>query len=221
MGNDWDWTLYVDRTPEVVAELFDLAVGAGLRIGHPEDGLISAFRTDEPGEFDRLDRDDLVAALASGTHHGCTLWPADEEVWFSVQESRLYWSIERFLFTPDLHRRLTDLWTVAAERFGARFGTVVDEWSWEQVWRVRGGELDFENPPPPGSFPDCFGWWTYFDAERAARLPEFPAAVAARVRSTASGGVVVALLEDPVDARDFVFGEIHRVLFGLAPEDGA
>ncbi|ATE54762.1 hypothetical protein CNX65_16975 [Actinosynnema pretiosum] len=196
-------------------------MGAGLRIGHPEDGLISAFRADDSGEFDRLDRDDLVAALASGTYHSCTLWPAEEEVWFDVRESQSSWSIKRSRFTPDLHRRLTELWTVAAERFGASFGTVVDEWSVEQVWRVRGGELDFENPPPPGCFPDCFGWWTHFDAERAARLPEFPAVVAARVRSTASGGVVVAFLDDPVDAHDFVFGEIHRALFGLAPENGA
>ncbi|WP_440900866.1 hypothetical protein [Actinosynnema sp.] len=100
MGNDWDWTLHVGRTPEVIAGLFDLAVGAGLRIGHPEDGLISAFRADDSGEFDRLDRDDLVAALASGTYHSCTPWPAEEEVWFDVRESQSSWSIKRSRFTP-------------------------------------------------------------------------------------------------------------------------
>ncbi|WP_440902801.1 hypothetical protein, partial [Actinosynnema sp.] len=70
-------------------------------------------------------------------------------------------------------------------------------------------------------FPDCFGWWTHFDAARAARLPVFPGVVAARVRSTASGGVVVAFPDAPVNAHDVTFGAIHRALVGLAPENGA
>ncbi|GAA0623813.1 hypothetical protein GCM10010174_48730 [Kutzneria viridogrisea] len=110
-----------------------------------------------------------------------------------------------------LHPVVTELWLTTAERHGALFGRVSDEWSDEQVWRLLSDPLG-EQVPAVGRWPELLGWWTYFGAERAGALPPLPTGVPATVRPTAGGGAVLALLEEATALDELEFERVHRVL---------
>ncbi|MFC5058873.1 hypothetical protein [Saccharothrix xinjiangensis] len=225
MGSDWCRTLQLppgSLTADAVEEVLSTAERAGFSPHRALDGLVNAFHPDDPVEHDPgvPDRGAVVAELAAGTC-ATNLWTSPEvDVFLAADpggageaaslrltlDSCHTWRQPRPGAEPHrrLHRDLTALWPDLAERSGAAFGRVEDDWSVLQV-RDLVDDPSSDDAPPPGRRPDLPGWWTCFGADLRRDLPPLPADLGTTVRRTPGGGAVVGFLDDPaaVDAPAF------------------
>lgn len=220
MGSDWWWSLSLppgSLTADLVEAVLALAGNAGLS-PHRPDGAINGFR--QEGDPLLLDHRELVAGLAAGTL-ATNLWnSAGVDIWLATDpetatvalslDSCWTWRSPVPEAEPyrRLHGGLTDLWVAVAERTGALFGRVEDEWSLEQVHPSLPHPVS-DAPPPPGRRPDRMGWWTYVTAELYRRMPPLPPGIDATVRRTSSGAAVIALLDDPAAVDPLAFERFH------------
>lgn len=235
MGSDWYWTLRLPPgsvTEDAVEEVLAAAEGAGFSPHRTLDGLVNAFHVDDPVGHDPgvPDRAAVVAELAAGTC-ATNLWVSSEVDVFLQVEPGDAGEAATLRLTLDschawrrpcpeaepyrrLHRDLTALWLDLAERFGAVFGRVEDDWSVLQVHRLVEDPASNE-APPPGRWPELLGWWTYFGPDLHRDLPPPPADLGATVRRTPGGGAVVSFLDDPAAVDALAFERLHLRHAGL------
>ncbi|MBW4718349.1 hypothetical protein [Saccharothrix obliqua] len=226
MGSDWTWTLVLPGgvlRSAAVERVLAIAGAVGLSPWRPGGG-INGFDTapGREGEHRVVDWARMVDGLVTGTW-STNLWTRSEvDIWFSVKPGGPQDTVTMSLNSchswrepvaeaqpfRDLHRLLTELWVSIAGEFGAVFGRVEDEWSWEQIWAGLDDPYSYDVPPPPGSWPEWLSWTTYFGADRYRRLPPLP--MGPSVREMPDGAAVIALLDDPADVDPVRFARLHH-----------
>ncbi|MCP2169682.1 hypothetical protein [Goodfellowiella coeruleoviolacea] len=229
MGSDWSWSLDFPPgalTPALIDDILTLAEDADLS-PHRPDGAVNGFSNDFENVdhyLERLDRQSVVTALATGTH-STNLWTPDEVDIFlttSLGGPTAPPSLSFYLdscwcwrqpapeaeYFRRLHRQLTELWLAIAARTEAPFGYVEDEWTLEQIWRTLADP--YAGPQPtPGHWPRWLGWTTYFSADYYQSLPPLPEEPGLTVTRTPDGGAVLALLDDPAAVDVLEFERFH------------
>ncbi|MEU8820067.1 hypothetical protein [Actinoplanes sp. NPDC048796] len=215
MGSDWTWELHLSAATESsLREFFALAAERNLHPQRP-DGLINLFSDRDGDPPTAGDPAVMLRALTTGDEDG-QLWTCDEtDVHLSWRNETLTWSLDSVfcyrLPSPeadgfrDLHGRLTSLWLDVAQRFNARSGRVLDEWSSDQIWHL--GLHDAVHPA--GHWPAELGWWTYLAPSSARPAPPLPD-VADRTRLLPNRAHLINLLDDPAAVDCGRYQDVHE-----------
>ncbi|WP_433731477.1 hypothetical protein ACQP2Y_22825 [Actinoplanes sp. CA-051413] len=207
MGSDWTWELQVPAAGEpALRELYALAAERQLRPQRP-DGLINLFSKPEAHLRTVEDPEVALAAQVAGGEHGQLWADGAVDIYLSWDDGTLVWTLDSVFChrSPvpeadtfrELHARLTNLWLAAAQRLDAHAGRILDEWSSEQVWQLRG----------PGRPPEL-GWWAYLGPGQHLTAPP-PPEVTARSRRLPNGALLIELLDDPAAVDPLRYEEIH------------